>query len=121
MLIPTLLVRDLPEAIAFYTGTLDFTLASAWPEERPFYAVLFRGADELHLSLPPNPDRDSRASVIIICEGVDALFEAFVARGLVVPTRPESPVHMGPLDQSWGTREVYIDDPGGNTLIYQQR
>jgi hypothetical protein len=58
---------------------------------------------------------------VVLCEDVDALFASFKARGLVVPVRPESPVHQAPLDQTWGTREVYIDDPSGNTLIFQQR
>ena len=51
---------------------------------------------------------------------VDALFNAFVARGLVPPER-DSPVHRGPTDQSWGTREFYVDDPDGNTLRFVQR
>ena len=51
----------------------------------------------------------------------DARFAAFRARGHALPPRPESPVHDGPVDQSWGTREVYIDDPSGNTLVFQQR
>jgi len=55
-----------------------------------------------------------------VCDDVDERFSAFWARGLVVPSRPESPVHEGPLDQSWDTREVYIDDPSGNSLVYQQ-
>ena len=29
-------------------------------------------------------------------------------------------VHEGPIDQSWGTREVYGDDPDGNTLRLTQ-
>lgn len=121
MIIPTMIVRDMPEAIAFLTRILDFHLAAALPETAPFYAVLTRGADELHLSLPPGNSRDGPSSAIIVCEDVDALFAAFRMRGLTIPDRPESPVHLGPVDQTWGTREVYIDDPSGNTLIFQQR
>jgi hypothetical protein len=29
------------------------------------------------------------------------------------------PVHLAPLDQTWGTREVYVDDPDGNTLCFR--
>jgi hypothetical protein len=32
----------------------------------------------------------------------------------------ESPVHQGPLDQSWGIREFYVTDPNGNTLRFQE-
>jgi catechol 2,3-dioxygenase-like lactoylglutathione lyase family enzyme len=121
MLIPILVVRDMREAIAFYTRVLDFGLRFTWPDDAPCYAGLVRGEDELHLNLTPGEGRFGHSSVIVLCEDVDAAFAGFVARGFAPPTRPESPVHEGPLDQTWGTREVYIDDPSGNTLVFQQR
>lgn len=120
-MIPVLIVRDVPEAITFHTRVLDFELAFVMPPEAPFYAVLRRGLDELHLNLAPNPDQFGKASFIIVCDDVDALFASFVSRGLLVPTRANSPVHEGPLDQTWGTREFYVDDPSRNTVIFQQR
>ena len=57
----------------------------------------------------------------VICDDVNALFARFRAQGLPPSERADSPVHQAPLDQTWGTREVYIDDPDGNTLCYQQR
>jgi catechol 2,3-dioxygenase-like lactoylglutathione lyase family enzyme len=121
VIIPILIVRNVSEAITFLTGVLDFELAAALPNEAPFYAVLTRGADELHLNLTPGQGRFGHSSAIILCDDVDALFASFRDRGLSVPTRPNSPVHEGPLNQTWGTREVYIDDPSGNTLVFQQR
>ena len=121
MLIPIFNVRDMAEAIRFYTRVLDFELAFAWPEDTPFHAGLVRRPDELHLSLASGPRPRGRSSAIVVCDDVDALFEGFKARGFVPPFRPESPVHEGPLDQTWGAREVYIDDPSGNTLAFQQR
>lgn len=121
MIIPVLFVRDVPEAIAFLTGILDFELVFASPQEAPIYAALMRGTDELHLNLMPPQRRSGPSSAMVVCGDVDALFASFLARGLSVPTRADSPVHEGPVDQSWGTREVYIDDPSGNTIIFQQR
>ncbi len=121
MLIPTFVVRDMAEAIDFHTRVLDFQLAFVLGDSTPFYAGLARGADELHLSLHSGRGPCGHGSAIVVCEDVDGLFAAFRARGLRVPVRPESPVHEGPLDQTWGTREVYIDDPSGNTLCFQQR
>jgi catechol 2,3-dioxygenase-like lactoylglutathione lyase family enzyme len=121
MLIPMLIVRDMPEAIAFYTDVLDFELALATPPDAPFYAILTRGADELHINLTHEQKAFGQSSSIVLCDDVDALFTSFVARGLSVPTRESSSVHECPLDQTWGTREVYIDDPSGNTIIFQQR
>jgi len=121
MLIPVLMVGDMPDAISFYVDILDFRLLFATPPEAPFYAVLERGDDELHLNLASEDRRRGGASLITVCDDVDLLFRSFVANGLSIPARPGSPVYEGPLDQSWGTREVYIDDPSGNTIIYQQR
>jgi catechol 2,3-dioxygenase-like lactoylglutathione lyase family enzyme len=121
MLIPILMVRDMQEAIRFYTRVLDLELSFVWPEDAPCYAGLVRGTDELHLNLAQADQQRGTSSVIITCDDVDGLFAAFVARGLDVPSRPASPVHEGPLDQTWGTREFYVDDPGGNTLVFQQR
>lgn len=121
MLIPILMVRDIAEAITFHTSVLDFELAFAWPDEAPIYAGLTRAADEMHLALAPAGGRYGHCSAMVLCDDVDALFDTFIARGLSAPTRSDSPVHEAPLDQSWGTREVYIDDPSGNTLIFQQR
>jgi catechol 2,3-dioxygenase-like lactoylglutathione lyase family enzyme len=121
MLIPVFTVRDMPEAITFLTHVLDFELAYALPEEAPFYAVLTRGPDELHLNLTPGEGGVGHCSAIVLCDDVDALFASFTARGLSVPARPDSPVHEGPLNQTWGAREVYVDDPSRNTLIFQQR
>jgi catechol 2,3-dioxygenase-like lactoylglutathione lyase family enzyme len=121
MFIPVLIVRDISEAISFLTGLLDFELASVMPPESPFYAIFNRGKDELHINLAHDQRGAGQSSCIVVCDHIDLLFASFVARGLSVPTRENSPVHDGPLDQTWGTREVYIDDPSGNTIIFQQR
>jgi catechol 2,3-dioxygenase-like lactoylglutathione lyase family enzyme len=121
VLIPTFIVRDVAEAISFYADVLDFKVAAVMNEDAPFYAVLTRGADELHLTLQTASRPCGPCSAIVVCDDVDALFSTFLARGLSVPVRPESPVHEGPLDQTWGAREVYVDDPSGNTLCFQQR
>ena len=57
----------------------------------------------------------------MLVDDVDSLFAAFVARGLDTSARPESPIHQAPLDQSWRTREFYVDDPSGNRLRFIQR
>ena len=55
-------------------------------------------------------------------ERVDALFRKFRERGLHTPGNPDAPekVHEGPIDQSGGPREFYVDDPDGNTLRFTQ-
>jgi catechol 2,3-dioxygenase-like lactoylglutathione lyase family enzyme len=120
-LIPTVKCRSMAEAVAFYTDILDFRLVGTWPEAGdPAFGVLTREGAELHLS-SHGGDGVFGQAVAVLVKDADALFAAFVARGLDTSARPESPVHHAPLDQSWGTREFYVDDPSGNTLRFIQR
>ena len=121
MLIPIFVVRDVPEAIAFYAEVLDFELVLTLPSNVPNYAIMKRGQDQLHLNLTPGQGRFGHCAAVVPCENVDGLFAFFRRRGLDTSARPDSPVHSAPVTQSWGTREVYVDDPSGNTLIFQQR
>ncbi len=75
----------------------------------------------MHLSLNSGCGANEHCFVILVSDDVDALFNSFRDRGLSAPIRPNSPAQVGPFDQSWGTREFYVNDPNGNTLIFQQR
>jgi catechol 2,3-dioxygenase-like lactoylglutathione lyase family enzyme len=120
-LIPTVRCRDLAEAVEFYTCILDFEHQGSWPESGdPAFAIVTRGGHELHLS-SHSGDGVCGQAVAVLADDIEALFRAFVRRGLDTSARPDSPVHQSPLIQSWGTREFYADDPSGNTLRFIQR
>jgi catechol 2,3-dioxygenase-like lactoylglutathione lyase family enzyme len=56
-------------------------------------------------------------------DDVDAVFRRVRARGLKTPGDPDVPaqeVHQGPLDQTWGTREFYVEDPDGHSVRFTQ-
>jgi catechol 2,3-dioxygenase-like lactoylglutathione lyase family enzyme len=114
-IIPLLRCPDLKEAIVFYTNVLDFTLKYPEEADNEWIIALIHNNAEILLA---SRDGTARIAICIIVDDVDALFKKYVGRGLVIPNRPESPVHNGPLDQSWGMREFYIDDPFGNTLRF---
>lgn len=61
-------------------------------------------------------------AVVVTSDDVDSLFRKFRSRGLVTPGNPDVPelVHEGPIEQTWGSRELYVDDPDGNTLRFVQ-
>ena len=61
-------------------------------------------------------------AIVITTDAVDALFRKFRKRGLRSPGNPDAPeeVHEGPVDQTWGRREFYVDDPDGNVLRFTQ-
>src|SRR5687768_4609393 len=107
-MIPHFFVDDMAAALAFYTGVLDFALA---PGESPddWVLILVRGDAELMLTRLEG-DQVPRANCYVLVDDVDALFASWTGRGLDQSDRTESPVHLGPVDQSWGTREVYVTD-----------
>jgi len=51
---------------------------------------------------------------------VDILFAKYKSRGLDTFGKLNSPVHQGPVDQTWGRREFYVTDADGNTLRFCQ-
>ena len=89
------------------------------PDVASFYAILSRNGEELHLQQDFNGAR-ARHSAIVRVDDADATFAVLKSRGYHPPDRAESPVHCAPVDQTWGTREFYVDDPSGNTLCFQE-
>jgi len=117
-MVPLFLVGDMAGAVDFYTRTLDFDLA--WLSPDGLVASLCRGEAELMLTGMPT-DQVARVNAHLMVEDADALFARWTDRGLDQSHRTESPVHLGVVDQSWGTREFYVTDPSGNTLRIVQR
>jgi catechol 2,3-dioxygenase-like lactoylglutathione lyase family enzyme len=117
-IVPHVRCKRIGPAIQFYTKVLDFDCIEADAfDSDPSFAVLCRGEELLFLSSHSGDGQFGQAISILVDE-VDELFEKFRSRGLNTPGNPNSPVHEGPVDQSWGTREFYVNDPDGNTLRF---
>jgi len=114
-IIPLLRCNDLKEAIAFYTNVLDFTLKYPEEADNEWVIELINNDAEILLA---SRDGTPRIAICVIVDDVDAIFRKYVGRGLVVPNNPNSPVHNSPIDQTWGMREFYVNDPSGNTLRF---
>jgi catechol 2,3-dioxygenase-like lactoylglutathione lyase family enzyme len=114
-LIPLLRCNDLKEAVAFYTTILDFKLKYPENLQNEWVIELTHGDAEILLA---RMDGTPRTVLYVNVGDVDAAFEKYISRGLIVPDNPDSPVHNRPIDQTWGLREFYINDPGGNTLRF---
>src|SRR5262245_28311771 len=122
-IIPIVRCRNTKTSVAFYTGVLDFERIGGDDDlADPSHSVLSRGQDQLILSSHRGDGEFGQALVVTI-HYVDALCRKFRERGLITPGNPNAPeqVHEGPIEQSWGTREFYVDDPDGNTLRFVQR
>ena len=118
-IIPTVRCRRMGPSIDFYTKVLDFDCVEHDGNGDPTVSVLMRGGALLLLS-SHGGDGTFGQAIVVVTDNVDALFHKFRARGLKTPGNPDAPaeVHEGPIDQSWGTRELYVDDPDGNTLRF---
>jgi catechol 2,3-dioxygenase-like lactoylglutathione lyase family enzyme len=121
-IIPTVRCRSMRSSLAFYTGVLDFEHVDGDDDlDDPCFSVLSREGDQLFLS-SHRGDGEFGQAIVITTGDVDELVRKFRERGLHTPGNPDAPekVHEGPIDQSWGTREFYVDDPDRNTLRFTQ-
>ncbi len=112
-IIPIIKCKDLDKSIFFYTHVLDFEVLN--PDEEFPYKLLMRESARLDIS---SIDGGIASCIYIEVENVDDLFKKFLQRGLDIPDG--SGVHNGPIDQTWGMREFYVEDPDQNTLRFGQ-
>jgi uncharacterized glyoxalase superfamily protein PhnB len=122
--VPVFWSSDLARSLAFYTQVLEFELR--YPEYRELSLrsgvvdLVCNGAVvQLSMHMGQNPTASSCNLELETAEEVDAAFTRLTARGLDQSDRIDSPVHLAPLDQTWGTREFYVNDPDGNCLCFR--
>ncbi len=105
------------ESLNFYTIVLDFEIKYPGITAEETLVTIRNGDAEIQLSTHEgffgNP-------INVWVDGVDSLFTKYLERGLDNSQKSDSPVHQGPLNQTWGTREFYVNDPNGNTLRFCQ-
>jgi catechol 2,3-dioxygenase-like lactoylglutathione lyase family enzyme len=118
-IVPVFKCQDMPKAIAFYTGILDFKLKYPAASINDWVVDLINDTIELQLTVLEG-DYLFGSVVNIWVDEVDPLFRQYIQRGLDITDKKDSPVHQGPTDQTWGTREFYITDEDGNTLRFCQ-
>jgi catechol 2,3-dioxygenase-like lactoylglutathione lyase family enzyme len=111
--IPVLHVSSAAAAEEFYCGRLGFRRDFAYriddARTDPCYMGLTRDGVKLHLS-SFSGDAVAGGAVFLVVENVDSLHAELVAKGV--------PIRLPPTDQSWGNREMYVDDPDGNSIRF---
>lgn len=118
-IIPLFKVRDMQAAIRHYTEVLDFVMT--WPEDTPESPVVDLGHEQMELQITTHESERLFGSVVYVwVTDVDSLFAKYSSRGLNTSAKPNSPVHQGPVNQTWGRREFYVTDADGNTLRFCQ-
>jgi uncharacterized glyoxalase superfamily protein PhnB len=111
--IPLLHVSNSAVTEEFYCNRLGFRREFAHrfddTKSDPCYMGLMRDGVWLHVS-SFSGDGVSGGVVNLLVEDVDALHEELVAKGVRIDT--------GPVDQTWGTREMYVKDADGNSIRF---
>ena len=118
-MIPIFRCTNMKDSIIFYTRILDFVPFEAGVSENDWVIPLVNGDAALFLTRLEG-DQKMGINVNVLVEDVDSLFRKYTQRGLDQSHRTESPVHLGPTNQTWGSREFYVTDPDGNTLRFVQ-
>jgi catechol 2,3-dioxygenase-like lactoylglutathione lyase family enzyme len=113
--IPVLHVSSAAAAEEFYCGRLGFRRDFAYRVDDaradPCYMGLTRNDVELHVS-SFSGDAVAGGAVFLVVEDVDALHADLVAKRVAI--------RLPPTDQSWGNREMYVNDPDGNSIRFVQ-
>ena len=116
-IIPILHCKNMQRSLEFYTIILDFILRHpGTTADEPVVTIVNEGAG-IQLSII---DGTPAIAINIETDDVDGLFKKYLQRGLDTSGKENSPVHQGPIDQTWGWREFYVTDPDGNTLRFRK-
>jgi catechol 2,3-dioxygenase-like lactoylglutathione lyase family enzyme len=106
--IPKLASLDIARSLAFF-AQLGFTEQRAYPD----YGIAARDGVEVHFWLCTDARIPKETACRIAVEGIDALFAAYSALGVIHPNDPLA-------GKPWGQREFSILDPDGNLVTFQQ-
>ena len=111
--IPVLHMTNADAAEEFYCGQLGFRISFEVPASTtrrdPCYLGLVRDGRILHLSSHAG-DGVVGGVVYFLVDSVDALHSELTTRNVRI--------HIAPVDQTWGMREMYVLDPDGNSIRF---
>src|SRR5262245_54503974 len=107
-------VVDLARSVEFYCSVLGFQIGSAWPDDKPVFAILVRDDVCLQISQCESPSPRSPAgacTVYIDVEDAVAFHEA---------VKDRVTIEWGPEVYFYGRREFGFRDPDGHLIIISE-
>jgi|ERR1700722_640225 uncharacterized glyoxalase superfamily protein PhnB len=111
--IPLLHVTNAAKAFQFYCDGLGFRLEFEHRPEGvtadPCYAGISRDGVWIHLS-SFSGDGVVGSVANLMVDNVDKFYEEFTAKNVSID--------VPPVDQTWGSREMYVKDADGNCLRF---
>jgi lactoylglutathione lyase len=118
-IMPMLSVADMGRSLAFYRDRLGGEKIYQFPPEgEPGFLTLRFGETELGIGLlngsplhgqPQRPATGHRIELCVNVGSVDGAVNELRASGAIV--------HLEPVDQPWGERAAYVEDPDGNLVL----
>ena len=112
--IPLLRVSDPTLAEKFYCDQLGFKKTfdyHPFGETGPCYFGIVRDGINVHLSSFPG-DGIAGNAVVLVVDNVDSFYKEYSEKGIKID--------LSPIDQSWGNREMYINDTDNNSIRFTQ-
>ena len=112
--IPLLHVSDSVSAEEFYCNQLGFKKTFVYRPfdgSEPCYFGIMRDAAYVHVSSFAD-DGKAGGVINLKVDNVDSYYDEFKAKGIKID--------LEPTDQSWGNREMYINDADNNSIRFQQ-
>jgi uncharacterized glyoxalase superfamily protein PhnB len=111
--IPLLHVSDSAKAVEFYCNGLGFRMEFEYRPEGvttdPCYMGISRDGVWIHLS-SFSGDAVPGGVANLMVDNVDKFYEEFTAKNVSIA--------LPPVDQAWGSREMYVKDADGNCLRF---
>lgn len=106
--IPKLASLDIERSLAFFEA-LGFRRGGAYPD----YGIVERDGVQIHFWLCDDARIPKETACRIAVEGIETLYAAYAARGII---HPNGALALKP----WGVREFSILDPDGNLVTFQE-
>lgn len=117
---PVLGVRDVKQAVDYYTRVLGFACPNGVfegvaPGEGGVYAIVTRGSVDIHLQIRRRnvfaSERERiESDVYVFVPDADAVFEELKTTGAVIHRQPE--------DAPYGLRDFVVEDLEGHRLVF---
>ena len=117
---PVLPVRNVKDAVAYYTDKLGFALAFQSPADNPSYAVIRRDDVTFDLQWQDFTDPNvGTANLRFVVEDIEELFEEYSTQDVF---NEEGKFYQDTelRKTPWGTREFAFYDPDMNTLTFYE-
>lgn len=109
--IPLLHVTDSVRAESFYCEKLGFRLEFAHRLDQPDPCYMGVSRDSLWMHLSSHAGDGVAGGVVnVLVDDIDALHLELQSKNV--------PIALGPVDQTWGNREMYVKDADGNSIRF---